>query len=280
MKHLFLGLNLLLSFILSAQQTHSIRGTIKDSNNGETLLGATVFIKGTSIGTVTNEYGFYSITAPQGQYILTISYIGYQTLSESIYLEKDETLNFELTEESTSLEEVVIIAEETEQISIKTPEMSVSKLNASTIKQMPAVMGEVDVLKSIQLLPGVTNNGEGSSGFNVRGGAVDQNLVLLDEAIIYNTSHFFGFFSVFNTDAIKDIKLYKGDIPAKYGGRVSSVLDVRQKDGNSKNFVLTGGMGLISSRLAVEGPILKDKGSFLVAGRSSYAHLFMKASED
>ncbi|HMR15023.1 TonB-dependent receptor [Mariniflexile maritimum] len=280
MKHLFLGLNLLLSFILSAQQTHSIRGTIKDSNNGETLLGATVFIKGTSIGTVTNEYGFYSITAPQGQYILTISYIGYQTLSESIYLEKDETLNFELTEQSTSLEEVVIIAEETEQISIKTPEMSVSKLNASTIKQMPAVMGEVDVLKSIQLLPGVTNNGEGSSGFNVRGGAVDQNLVLLDEAIIYNTSHFFGFFSVFNTDAIKDIKLYKGDIPAKYGGRVSSVLDVRQKDGNSKNFVLTGGMGLISSRLAVEGPILKDKGSFLVAGRSSYAHLFMKASED
>lgn len=280
MKQFLLGFSLLFSSLLMSQQTYSIRGTIKDSSNGETLLGATVLLKGTSIGSVTNEYGFYSLTVPKGHYELVVSYIGYQTLFKPIELNNDETVNFELTEQSTSLDEVVIVAEETEQISIKMPEMSVSKLNASTIKQMPAVMGEVDVLKSIQMLPGVTNNGEGSSGFNVRGGAVDQNLVLLDEAIIYNTSHFFGFFSVFNTDAIKDIKLYKGDIPAKYGGRVSSVLDVRQKDGNSKNFALSGGIGLISSRLAAEGPILKDKGSFLVAGRSSYAHLFMKASEE
>ena len=158
--------------------------------------------------------------------------------------------------------------------------MSVSKLNASTIKQIPAVLGEVDVIKSIQMLPGVTNGGEGTPGFNVRGGAADQNLVLLDEAIIYNTSHFFGFFSVFNNDAIKDVKLYKGDIPAKFGGRVSSVLDVRQKDGNSKKLGLSGGIGLISSRLTAEAPLFKDKGSFLIAGRSSYAHLLMKGIEE
>ena len=141
---------------------------------------------------------------------------------------------------------------------------------------MPVVLGEVDIIKSIQLLPGVTNNGEGSSGFNVRGGAVDQNLVLLDEAIIYNTSHLLGFFSVFNADAIKDMKLYKGGIPARFGGRASSVLDIRQKDGNSKNFFLTGGIGAISSRLAAEGPMFRDKGSFLVAGRGSYAYLLLK----
>src|SRR5690606_12174828 len=156
--------------------------------------------------------------------------------------------------------------------------MSVSKMNAATIKQIPAVLGELDIIKSLQMLPGVTNNGEGSSGFHVRGGAADQNLVLLDEAIIYNTSHLLGFFSVFNADAIKDIKLYKGGIPARFGVRTSSVLDVRQKDGNSKNFEMTGGIGLISSRLALEGPMFKEKGSFLIAGRGSYAHLLLKAA--
>ena len=156
--------------------------------------------------------------------------------------------------------------------------MSVSKLKSETIKKIPVVLGEVDIIKSIQLLPGVTNTGEGSAGFNVRGGAADQNLVLLDEGIIYNTSHLFGFFSVFNADAIKDVKLYKGGIPAQFGGRVSSVLDVRQKDGNSKNFELNGGIGAISSRLSAEGPVFKDKGSFLIAGRASYAHLFLQAA--
>jgi hypothetical protein len=170
----------------------------------------------------------------------------------------------------------VVTAEETERISLRKPEMSVSKLNISTVKMMPVVLGEVDIIKSIQMLPGVTKNGEGSGGFHVRGGGADQNLVLLDEAIIYNTSHMLGFFSIFNADAIKDIKLYKGGIPARFGGRVSSVLDVRQKDGNSKNFALSGGIGIISSRLAVEAPIFKDKGSFLIAGRSSYVNLFLK----
>lgn len=280
MKQLFLGFCLLFCSLILAQEKYSIRGTIKDFNNGETLLGATVLLKGTNNGAVTNEYGFFSLTAPKGNYTIVISYIGFETLTQEIVLDSDRTLNFELNEDSTALDEVIIVSDEPEQISIKKPQMSVSKLNATTIKQMPAVLGEIDVIKSIQMLPGVTNNGEGSAGFNVRGGAADQNLVLLDEAIIYNTSHFFGFFSVFNADAIKDIKLYKGDIPAKFGGRVSSVLDVRQKDGNSKNFNLTGGIGLISSRLAAEGPLFKEKGSFLIAGRTSYAHLFMKAIED
>ncbi|MEM5565655.1 TonB-dependent receptor [Psychroserpens sp. AS72] len=280
MKHFLLGFCLLFSTVIFAQEKYSIRGTIKDFSNGETLLGATIFLKGTSIGAVTNEYGFFSLTAPKGNYTVIISFIGYESITQEIQLDTDQTLNFQLKESATSLNEVVIVAEESEQVSIKKPQMSVSKLNAGTIKQMPAVLGEVDVIKSIQMLPGVTNNGEGSAGFNVRGGAVDQNLVLLDEAIIYNTSHFFGFFSVFNADAIKDIKLYKGDIPAKFGGRVSSVLDVRQKDGNNKNFNINGGIGLISSRLAVEGPIVKDKGSFLIAGRTSYAHLIMKGIDE
>ena len=280
MKYFLWGFGLFFCCLIQAQEKYSIRGSIKDSENGETLLGATVSLQNTVFGAITNEYGFYSLSAPKGSYILSVSYLGYNTLTQTIELDKDYNLNFELKPTETSLNEVVIIVEDSENTSIKKPQMSVSKLNSGTIKQIPVVLGEVDVLKSIQLLPGVTNNGEGSSGFNVRGGAVDQNLVLLDEAIIYNTSHFFGFFSIFNADAIKDINLYKGDIPAKFGGRVASVLDVRQKDGNSKNFGLSGGIGLISSRLAAEGPILSDKGSFLIAGRTSYAHLFLKASED
>ncbi|RSK41537.1 TonB-dependent receptor [Mangrovimonas spongiae] len=280
MKHLFLMLFLLSSIYSQSQEKFTLSGTIKDSTNGETLLGATVYLKDTSIGSITNEYGFFSLTALKGNYTLIISYVGYESYSQELTLNKDQKLNIELKASSTALDEVIITAEESEMVSIRKPQMSVSKLNSKTIKEMPAVLGEVDVVKSIQLLPGVTNNGEGSAGFHVRGGAADQNLVLLDEAIIYNTSHFFGFFSVFNADAIKNIKLYKGDIPAKYGGRVSSVLDVRQKDGNSKQFELNGGIGLISSRLAAESPLFKDKGSFLVAGRASYAHLFMPLIEE
>ncbi|WP_282030212.1 TonB-dependent receptor [Winogradskyella eximia] len=280
MKHFFLGIFLIFSGVILAQESHTIRGTVKDFNNGETVFGASVFLKGTTIGATTNEYGFYSITAPKGNYTLIVSYVGFEDISQEISLDIDETLNFEIKESLTQLDEVLITSDEPERVNIKKPQMSVSKLNASTIKQMPAVLGEIDVIKSIQMLPGVTNGGEGSAGFNVRGGAADQNLVLLDEAIIYNTSHFFGFFSVFNTDAIKDIKLYKGDIPAKFGGRVSSVLDIRQKDGNSKKLTLNGGIGLISSRLAVEAPLFNKKGSFIVAGRTSYAHLFMPLIED
>lgn len=267
---------ILYTSVLSAQESFTISGIIKDVSNGETIFGASVFLKNTTIGTVTNEYGFFSITAPKGTYSLVISYLGFADKSQEIVLDKDQKLNFELSETNTELDEVVIIAEESERVNIRSPQMSVSKVKIGTIKKMPVVLGEVDIIKSIQLLPGVTNNGEGSSGFNVRGGSVDQNLVLLDEAIIYNTSHLLGFFSIFNADAIKDIKLYKGGIPARFGGRVSSVLDVRQKDGNSKNLSITGGIGIISSRLAVEGPTFKDKGSFLVAGRGSYAHLLLK----
>lgn len=277
-KLLCLSLFLLFSVLISAQEKYTISGTITDASNGETVFGASVFLENTTIGAVTNEYGFYSITALEGEYNLKVSYVGYATSSQSITLNTNQKINFELSEASTELEEVVIVAEESERLNIKTPQMSVSKLKVETIKKMPVVLGEVDVIKSIQLLPGVTSGDEVSGGFNVRGGSQDQNLVLLDEAIIYNISHLFGAFSVFNADAIKDVKLYKGGIPARFGGRVSSVLDVRQKDGNSKNFELNGGIGLISSRLSAEGPIFNDKGSFLVAGRGSYIHLFLKAA--
>ncbi len=281
MKHPFLLL--LIFFFISvgnAQEKFTISGTHKDQSNGETLLGATIFLKGTSIGTTTNEYGFYSLTAPKGNYVLVVSYLGYKTIEKTIELNQNIKFNAELEEDAGQLDEVVIIAEESKKVNLRTPQMSVAKLSSKTIKKIPAVLGEIDVIKSIQLLPGVTNSGEGASGFNVRGGAEDQNLVLLDEAVIYNSSHLFGFFSVFNADAIKDIKLYKGGIPARFGGRASSVLDIRQKDGNSKDFKLSGGVGLISSRLTAEGPTFKDKGSFLISGRSSYAHLFMKLSEE
>ena len=279
MKRLFV-LFLFISSVIFAQNNYSISGTIKDQSSGETLFGATVFIENSSIGTTTNEYGFYSITVPEGNYTLVISYLGFEDSRKEITLNSDQNLNIELSESSNQLNEVVLQTDDSEDINLRKPQMSVSKLNVATIKQMPAVLGEVDIIKSIQLLPGVTNNGEGSSGFNVRGGSVDQNLVLLDETIIYNTSHLLGFFSIFNSDAIKDIKLYKGNIPARFGGRASSVLDVRQKDGNNKKFALTGGIGTVSTRIAAEGPIVKDRSSFLVAGRGSYAHLFLKLSED
>lgn len=258
-----------------AQTKYTVSGVVKDVANGETLLGATVLLKGTSIGSTTNEYGFYSITAPEGTYTLTISYLGFTTFEQNINLGTDQKLDIELKEDAAQLDEVIITAEESKKVDLQTPQMSVAKLSTNEIKQIPVVLGEVDLIKSIQLLPGVTNAGEGASGFNVRGGAEDQNLILLDEAIIYNASHLFGFFSVFNADAIKDVKLYKGGIPARFGGRASSVLDIRQKDGNSKEFELTGGIGAISSRLAAEGPMFKDKGSFLMAGRAAYANIFL-----
>ncbi len=272
-----------LFFLLSigavmAQGTYTISGTITDKGNGETLFGASVFLKGTRLGGVTNEYGFYSLTAPEGTYTMVISYMGFRDVEQQLVLDQNQKRHLELSEISTNLEEVVVTAEEPERALLKKPEMSVAKMNIATVKRMPVVLGEVDILKSLQMLPGVTNNGEGTGGFHVRGGGQDQNLVLLDEAIIYNTSHMFGFFSVFNADAIKDVKLYKGGIPARFGGRVSSVLDVRQKDGNKKRLALTGGIGFISSRLAVEGPMFKEKGSFLIAGRRSYADLLLKAA--
>ncbi|MGB1210727.1 MAG: TonB-dependent receptor [Lacinutrix venerupis] len=259
---------------LFAQEKFTISGIIQDQNTNETLIGVTVLFPELNTGTTTNEYGFYSITLPKGSYKLQLSYIGYTDKLETILLNDNLKRNFLLNEATESLEEV-IITENIEKLSIRKPQMSVNALTSTTIKQIPVVLGEADVLKAITLLPGVTNAGEGSSGFNVRGGAADQNLILLDEATVYNSSHLFGLFSVFNPDAIKDLKLYKGGIPARYGGRVASVLDIYQKEGNSKEFHANGGIGVVSSRLLLEGPLEKDKGSFLLGGRSSYAHLFL-----
>ena len=262
-----------------AKQKFTLSGIITDANSNETLIGVNIIIPELKTGVTTNEYGFYSITLPRGIYAVQISYLGYQNIDESINLNQNIKNNFKLFSNETALKEVIIIENKTK-TDIRKPEMSVNKLSISTIKRMPVVLGEVDVLKSILLLPGVTNAGEGASGFNVRGGGADQNLILLDEATIFNSSHVFGFFSVFNPDAIKDLKLYKGGIPARFGGRASSVLDIYQKDGSSKGFHVNGGIGLISSRILAEGPLVKDKGSFLIGGRSSYAHLFLKLSEE
>ncbi|MFL1896455.1 TonB-dependent receptor [Aquimarina sp. 2-A2] len=265
---------ILFNNLLHSQEKYTLSGTISEQSSNETLIGVNVLFPEVSKGVVTNEYGFYSITLPEGIYQLQISYLGFQDIIQTLNLSKDQKIDFQLEEASEMLDEVVI-TEDVERIDIKNPQMSLNKLSASTIKQIPVVLGEADVIKSILLLPGVTSGGEGASGFNVRGGAADQNLILLDEATIFNSSHLFGFFSVFNPDAIKDLKLYKGGIPAKYGGRVSSVLDIYQKEGNSKKFHMKGGVGLVASRLLAEGPIVKDKGAFLVGGRSSYAHLFL-----
>jgi hypothetical protein len=262
------------SIFINAQEKFTLSGTITEEKSNETLIGVNIIFSEIQSGTTTNAYGFYSITLPKGIYKVDISYLGFNTISETISLTENITKNFSLTDALENLDEIVI-TENTEKLNIKTPQMSVNSLTSTSIKEIPVVLGESDIIKAITLLPGVTNAGEGSSGFNVRGGAVDQNLILLDEATIYNSSHLFGFFSVFNPDAIKDLKLYKGGIPARYGGRVSSVLDIYQKEGNSKTFHANGGIGIVSSRLLVEGPIKKDKGSFLFGGRSSYAHLFL-----
>lgn len=265
---------LTIGFSSFSQEKFTLSGVISEQSSNETLIGVNVLFPDIAKGATTNEYGFYSITLPKGNYQLVVSYMGFQDIIQEIVLDKDKKLNFQLLEASESLDEVVI-TENVERVSIKNPQMSINKLSAGTIKQIPVVLGEADVIKSIVLLPGVTSGGEGASGFNVRGGAADQNLILLDEATIFNSSHLFGFFSVFNPDAIKDLKLYKGGIPARYGGRVSSVLDIYQKEGNSKSFHANGGIGAVSSRLLVEGPIAKEKGAFLAGGRASYAHLFL-----
>lgn len=262
-----------------SQDKFTLSGSIADSGSNETLIGASVYIKELQIATTTNQYGFYSISLPAGTYTVQVSYVSFGTIEETVELQANVRKNFGLASGTEELEEVIIDGNKPK-ADIRTPQMSMNRLTAAEIKKMPVVLGEVDVLKSILQLPGVTNAGEGASGFNVRGGASDQNLILLDEATIYNSSHLFGFFSVFNSDAIKDLKLYKGGIPARYGSRVASVLDIYQKEGNSKDFHMNGGIGLISSRLLAEGPIVKDRGSFLVGGRTSYAHLFLKLTDN
>ena len=273
MKNLFWQLILLVlaSHIGYSQgDNHTISGYIKDAANGETIIGANVYIEEIGSGTVSNEYGFYSVNLPAGSYTLIFSYVGFDTRMEKVTIDQDIKLDMEIGVESQELQEVVI-SSEAANANVSSTEISVNKLDIGTIKKVPTLLGEVEILRSIQLLPGVSSVGEGATGFNVRGGSIDQNLVLLDEAPVYNSSHLFGFFSVFNPDAVKDVKLYKGGIPARYGGRLSSILDVRMKEGNNKNLAINGGIGAIFSRLSVEAPIIKDKASFIIAGRRSYA---------
>ncbi len=255
-------------------QSYTLSGSITAADTQETILGVSIYAEGTSLGTVSNNYGVYSLTLPAGRYQIIYQNIGFEVASIQVDLDQDRNLDISLSVQSEELDEVVI-TDDIERIRMRSPEMSINRLSAKTIKQTPVVFGESDVLKTIQLLPGVTSAGEGASGFNVRGGGADQNLILLDEATIFNSSHLFGFFSVFNSDAIKDIQLYKGGIPAAYGGRVSSVLRIDQKEGAKDRLRFNGGIGAVSSRGLLEGPL--GKGSFLLAGRGTYAHLFLKA---
>jgi len=266
-----------LSSLLVAQDQFSLSGFIREAVSSEELIGANIVCEDLSIGATTNAYGFYSLSLPKGTYSIRYSFIGYKDQLFEVDMTEDKRLDVGLELYSEKLTEIIL--EDDAQQKVRSIEMSVNKLETKAVKQLAAVGGEVDIIKSIQLLPGVTSVGEGANGFNVRGGAVDENLVLLDEMTLYNASHLFGFFSVFNADAIKDMKLYKGGIPAEYGSRISSVLDVRQKEGNSNFSETSGGIGLISSRLMVEGP-LWDKSSFMVAGRRSYGDLFLALSSD
>lgn len=264
--------------VLVAQDKATLSGSIKDDNNGEELIGASVRIKDKNIGALTNEYGFYSLTLPKGKYIIVVSASDYSPQELEIDLSASLQKDFSLkAKQATELEEVVISSQR--KANLKETTMGVEKLDPKEIAKLPVIFGEKDIIKTMQLLPGVKSAGEGSSGFYVRGGGADQNLILLDEAPVYNASHLLGFFSTFNSDVIKDATLYKGNQPANFGGRLASVLDIKMNEGNAKKLNVNGGIGLISSKLTVEAPIIKDKMSFLVSGRRTYADVFLKATE-
>jgi len=267
------------AFATAAPDRISLSGNIKDEANGEALIGVTVSIKELKRGTVTNSYGFYSVSVPKGEYTIEVSYVGYGTVSKKMNLNQPAKLDLELKTAANEIKEVVVSSQRKD-ANVTLNRMSSQQVSITTIRKMPALMGEVDLLKAVQLLPGVVSAGEGTSSFSVRGGGIDQNLIVLDEATIYNASHMMGFFSVFNNDAIKNMTLYKGDIPAAYDGRLASLLDIQMRDGNSKKISGSGGIGLISSRLTLEGPIGSDKTSFIVSARRTYADLFLKLSSD
>jgi len=271
------------STLAMAQQTYSVSGTVKDKKNGELLIGVSVKVsEDPSINVVANEYGFYSLSLPEGNYTLIISYPGYQDFEQKINVDQNIKLDLPLLPSESvekAIDEVVITGIKKDK-NLTSAQMGAETLSIKNIEKLPVLFGEKDVMKTIQLLPGIKSNGEGSSGFSVRGGATDQNLILLDEAPVYNASHLLGFFSTFNSDALKDASIIKGNSPAQYGGRLSSVLDVKMKDGNNKDYNVNGGIGLISSRLSVEGPIQKEKSSFIVSGRRTYADLFLKTNKD
>ena len=271
---------LLFPLLLRAQTRHTVSGTIRDAASGETLIGASVLLlEQPRSAVLSNSYGFYSVNAVTGHYKLVISFAGYSSDTVNVDLDRDVTLDVQLSAGSGQLQAVVVTGNR-DNNQVSRPLMGVQKLSVTEIRDIPVIFGEKDILKTIQLLPGVQSAGDGNRGFYVRGGAIDQNLILLDGATVYDPSHLLGFFSVFNSDAIKDVTLYKGAIPAEYGGRLSSVLDVKMNDGNSKDYSASGGIGLIDSRLTVEGPIKKDEGSFIVSARRTYADLFLKLSKD
>jgi hypothetical protein len=277
---LFVLLFVCFANIAQAQKKFTIDGTVKDASTGETLIGASVKLQELQHnGAITNGYGFFSLTALAGNYTLVISYLGYETIQQPIKLDKNSQVDIRLINSNT-LKEVSISSKARKNENIDNPQMGVNRLDLSQINNVPVIFGEKDVIKTIQLLPGVKSTGDGNTGFYVRGGNSDQNLVLLDEAVVYNASHLFGFFSTFNSDAIKDVSLYKGGMPAQYGGRLSSVLDIKMLDGNDKNFNIQGGIGLIASRIKIEGPIVPNKSSFMISARRTYADMFLKLSPD
>ncbi|OFY16235.1 MAG: collagen-binding protein [Bacteroidetes bacterium GWE2_42_24] len=265
--------------VAEIEKRFKISGSVTDKSNGELLTGVTILAEEIWAGTTTNVYGFYSLALVPGDYTLRFSYIGYEMTEVKVTLKADQTINVELNPKGLNLSTVEIKADRASE-QLKRPEMSTIRMDVKTIRRIPALMGEVDIIKALQLLPGVQSASEGTSGFSVRGGGLDQNLILLDEATVYNASHFMGFFSVFNNDAVKDVQIYKGDIPVSYGGRLASLLDVRMKDGNNKKFSGTGGIGTIASRLTLEGPLGSENTTFIVSGRRTYADIFLPLSSD
>jgi len=275
MKRLALFLLIIFFFIrVHAQERFTLNGYIKDSLSGETLIGANITVK-EGRGVASNQYGFFSLTLPKGNYELVVSYIGYISKVVTINFEENKTINVLLAPLSSYLNNVTVTSRKRES-NVKSAQMGKVDLNINTIKALPSLFGEVDILKSLQLLPGVRNAGEGNSGFYVRGGGPDQNLIMLDEAVVYNTGHLFGFFSVFNSDAIKSLSLIKGGMPAQYGGRLASVIDIAMKDGNMNETEVDAGIGLIASRFAIQGPIVEDKASYLISARRTYIDLLVK----
>lgn len=280
LKLKLLAIMLIMTIASQAQQKFTISGSVKAKSSGETLIGAIVKVADVQgAGTITNEYGFYSLTVPQGTHTLSVSYLGFQLSEQQITLDKNSVINIEMADEGQKLDEVVIKSER-DDANVTRSEMGMMKLDIKTANKLPVIMGEKDILKTMSLMPGISSAGDGNSGFYVRGGGPDQNLILLDEAPVYNASHLLGFFSTFNSDAIKDVTVYKGSIPAEFGGRVSSVLDIQMNEGNNQDYHVSGGIGLISSKLNVEGPIQKGKSSFLISGRRTYADMFLKLSKN
>jgi hypothetical protein len=276
---LFILLIIFSSNLHSQTKKFSISGEVRDVQNGEDLIGAVISVPSLKLGVSTNAYGFYSLSLEPGNYELEVSYVGYQTQKIKIELNQNIRLPISLKVKEKELNEIVVKTDKLDASNVQSNKMSVVKLDIKQVKKIPLLLGELDIVKAVQLLPGIQQAGDGNTLFVVRGGNVDHNLVLLDEAVVYNPSHVLGFFSVFNGDAIKDFEIYKGGIPSNYGGRLASVLDVRMKDGNNKQFEASGGIGLLSSRLTIEGPIVKEKGSFMISARRSYFDLFFPFSD-